>query len=152
MDHLIRLIDKPRQSVTLEIGDKQFRIAKVVTGVRQLYGRLLTDSGEALQKLATIQAEDDPEIIQQIAVEIEAFAEEKQRELDAILELLLTKNGYEFDREWWRANTDETDVKWFIVESINKDAPPDQKKTVETWAARSDGTDSPGSLEGAGLL
>jgi len=141
MERLIDLNGLPRASVTIEIGGKSFQISRVVTGVRQLYGRFLTEAGAMMENVADlnekIQAgkispeglrEADAEIEQRTA-EVERFAAEKLDVLLRCIELLLVKNGYEFDREWWIENGDEMDYQSLIVEALGKDSTPGQKKT-----------------------
>ncbi len=140
---IVDLDDKPRASVTIEIGGKAFKISRVVTGVRQLYGRFLTDAGDMMQKAAEVNERIQgmpkwtPEEldkatgeIEERTAEIEAFAAEKVDVLLRCIELLLTKNGHEFDRTWWIDNGDETDYQSLIVEAIQKDSVPGQKKTA----------------------
>ena len=141
---IVDLSSKPRASVTVELGGKSFKISRVVTGVRQLYGRFLTDAGDMMLKAAEvgerIQAMTiaTPEQLEKATAEvaertedIEAFASEKVDILLRCIELLLTKNGHEFDRAWWIDNGDETDYQSLIVEAIQKDSEPGQKKTAE---------------------
>lgn len=134
-ERVVDLNAKPRPEVSLQLGGRSFRIVRVVTGVRRLYGDLLRETGELLEKAARLQ-EAEGEELERLSADVEDFAERKEVALFRILELLLTKNGYEFDRGWWEENADENDIKWFIVEAINKDAPEEQKKSGESWAER----------------
>lgn len=134
-DRRIDLDGKPRAVVELQLGGRTFRISRVVTGVRRLYGELLKEAGEALEKVAALGGTEGAEL-ERVAAEIEDLAVRKERTLAQILELLLTRNGYEYDGAWWEANADESDIKWFIVEALNKDAPADEKKSAETWVGR----------------
>ena len=144
MSRIVDLNGRPRASVTVEIGGKSFKISRVVTGVRQLYGRFLTDAGDMMQKAGEVneriqamaiatpeELEKATAEIEERTVEIEAFASEKVDLLLRCIELLLEKNGHEFDRAWWIDNGDETDYQSLIVEAIQKDSVPGQKKTVE---------------------
>ena len=129
-DRVLDLNDTDRVTVDLRLGGKSFRIARVVMGVRRCYGDLLRETGEALAKVAELAHADSDEV-ERLSADAEALAERNQDRLFRMLELLLTKNGYEYDREWWFENGDETDLRTFIVSAINKDAPDDQKKSLE---------------------
>jgi len=138
----VNLNEKVRTILEIEISDRTFRISRVVTGVRQLYAGILTDAGTYMQRVGELQgkldelgdAKDSEEFIRierQLEVlteEVNEFAERKQAELMRCVELLMSKNGYEYDRDWWTENTDETDIKAFIVECLNKDVPSGSKK------------------------
>jgi len=68
------------------------------------------------QKVSSVKDEQQKrmEEIEAFAVRVDEFHRNKLERLLRILELLLTKNGYEFDREWWIENGDELDYKEFI--------------------------------------
>ena len=145
MNRVVKLDDRPRAQVTIEIGGKSFKIERVVTGVRQLYGRFLTEAGLMMQKVARVNdriqqlgsatGEDldaASSEVEKRTGEIEQFAAGKLDILLRCIELLLEKNGYEFDREWWIENGDETDYQSLIVEALQKDSQPGQKKTAGT--------------------
>lgn len=138
-ERIVDLSDKPRAAVTLQLGGRSFRISRVVNGVRRLYGDFLRETGELLQRTAELAgkqqaatAEDADSVARElraVSEEIEEAARRRHGDLMRMIELLLTRNGYEFDPQWWDENADQADLVAFIVESLNKDAPPGQKKT-----------------------
>ena len=142
MDRMVDLNEKSRASVTIELGGKSFKIERVVTGVRQLYGRHVTTAGQLLVKVgqlneriqavksATAEEQKKAEdAVEENTAEVEKFASEKLDILLRCIELLLVKNGYEFDRQWWIENGDDKDYQDFIVEAFKKDS-AGQKKTA----------------------
>lgn len=129
-DRIVDLNDASRVAIDLRLGGQSFRISRVVMGVRRTYGDLMKETGEALAKVAALAHAEDDEL-ERLGAEAEALAERNQTRLFHILELLLTKNGYEYDPEWWLDNGDEEDLRTFIVSAINKDIPDDQKKSLE---------------------
>ena len=133
----VNLNEKVRTVLDLEVADRTFRIVRVVTGVRQLYGELLSDSGRYLGRVAELQAafeevqsageeeqEKLAEQMEKLTREVDEFSVRKMDLIMRCLELLLEKNGYEFSREWWIDNTDEQDMRAFIIEALNKDVAP----------------------------
>lgn len=139
-ERTVNLSDKPRAVVTLQLGGRSFRISRVVTGVRRLYGEFLRETGELLQKAADIARRQEAAAgtfadgaatadLVAVSEEIEEAARRRHGDLLRMIELILTRNGYEFDPQWWDENADQADLVAFIVESLNKDAPPGQKKT-----------------------
>jgi len=151
-DEVVNLNNALRPVVTIEVGDRRFTIRRVVTGVRQLWSAF---AGEHLSYIERVQeydravkqieAEGNPDALEQIQKltdEIEAAVDGfASRKIDAqlrIVELLLIKNGYEFDRQWWIENAEERDYRDFIIAALEKDAPPVKKKTP---AAKSTGVE-----------
>lgn len=142
-ERFVDLSDKPRAAVTLQLGGRSFRIARVVTGVRRLYGEFLRETGRLLEQTADIAklsealdaATEEAEQkrlgaeIAAASAPIEDSVERRSADIMRILRLILEKNGYEFDPEWWDENADQADIVAFIAESLNKDD-PGQKKTA----------------------
>ncbi len=142
-DRIVNLSSKPRAVVTLQLGEISFRIARVVIAARKLYGDYLRRSGELLQAVARISeleakreaAATDEERKQlgdeaaELARQVEESAGDQFDRLIAVLEAILEGNGYKLDREWWMQHADQADLEGFIVEALNKDLPPGQKKT-----------------------
>ncbi len=141
---MIDLSEKPRVAIELRLGDAVFRIARVVVAVRHIYGEFLKEGGALMEKVVRVQELEDAfsgantdeenqritHEIEMISEEIEHFAGQKTDQLLSCVELLLTKNGYEFDRAWWIENGDEMDFQGLIVECLVKDS-IGKKKTVE---------------------
>jgi len=146
-ERIVSLDNSPRSAVTLEIAGQSFIIRRVVTGAQQLWAAFVKESMAYLEKIEIYQkdaakAKGQKELAQlteDISREIDAFAESKLDRLLGILELLLTKNGYEFDRQWWIDNAGEADYREFIVAAMSKDQEPGgTKKNGDE--DRSDGT------------
>ena len=74
----------------------------------------------------------DSEEAQRLSAEAEEFAKRKLDLYSKIIRLLLEKNGYEYDQEWWEENTDELDMRTFIEKCLTKDAQADGSKKKET--------------------
>lgn len=130
MDRIYDLNNR-QKSVTavIRVSDKEFRISRVVTGVRVLYSNLLTEMGERLKEICAVDsAKASKEELQSLVESTERFAKEKSGKLEQCMELLLTRNGYEYDRQWWDGNTDEYDVRCFIEACLSKDADGSKKK------------------------
>ena len=127
---------KGRKLVEFSLDGKIFRILRVVTGVRQMYADYIHRQGELMEKADTldkIEGETDEDYavrVEPITREIEAFAAEKNDLYYRMLELILTKNGHTFDRQWWEENTDEFDQQQFVQICLTKDAPSQKKKTT----------------------
>jgi hypothetical protein len=147
-ERIIDLSEKPRAVVTLALGGHCFRIARVVMGVRRLYGEFIGDTGRLLEKTAEV-ARKEQELaaggpaslqteISARATEIEEAAERRHGDLMLMLAKLLEENGYEFDLQWWEDHADPTDVIEFIREALNKDAGP-QKKTAAPGSTSTSG-------------
>ena len=97
-------------TAVIRVSDKEFRISRVVTGVRVLYSNMLTEMGAMLREVGSM----DP----------------KLSAMDRCMELLLTRNGYGYDRSWWEDYTDEYDMRSFIEACLSKDAKGSKKKSA----------------------
>lgn len=141
-ERIINLDNSPRPAVILQIGGKSFSIRRVVTGVRQLWLSFVKDTTELLETLEThnkaqkavntkssqVEQQKVVEEMERFAILVDEFHRNKLERLMRIIELLLIKNGYEFDRKWWIENGDELDYKEFI-ESVLLREGNTQKKT-----------------------
>jgi len=144
-ERVVNLDNSPRSTVTLEIADQSFLIRRVVTGAQQLWAAFVKESVTYLEKInayqknaaATKGQKELAQLTEDISREIDVFAESKLDRLLGILELLLTKNGYVFDRQWWIDNAGETDYREFIMAAMLKDQEGTKKNKDED---RSDGT------------
>lgn len=136
-ERVVNLDNNPRPAVTVQISGKSFTIRRIVTGVRQLWKIFVKETIELLEildKVRPVTEANDQKIEQkteemtQLAVRIDEFHESKLERLLRILELLLIKNGYDFDREWWIENGSELDYKEFIeAVLLNESAEPKKK-------------------------
>jgi len=146
-EHNVNLDNTPRSTVTLEIAGQSFTIRRVVTGAQQLWTTFVKESMAYLEKIDVYQKvaaetkgqKELAKLTEDISREIDEFAENKIDRLLDILELLLTKNGYDFDRQWWIENADEADYREFIMKSMMKDQKDGNVKKKEK-EDRSDGT------------
>lgn len=134
-------LNEQKKSIMITLADKRFEIKRVVTGVLQLYGEYMKDVGTGLEQIGYLQEKMDklstmtPEEVEEtnrelegISAEVEDFNQKKLDRLLRMIELLLEKNGHEFDREWWIENADISDYQNFITAAINKDVPEGVKK------------------------
>lgn len=142
-DGFVSLNASSRPVVTIEVGDRRFSIRRVVTGVRQLWSAFVVEYmsyiervyayDEAVKKLRASGKPEAAEEIRRLTDEInsavDGFSTRKVDALLRIIELLLTKNGYEFDRQWWIDNAEESEYKDFIMAALDKDSGPVKKKT-----------------------
>ena len=133
-NEIIDLNSTSRASVDLKLGGKTFHISRVVMGVRRLYGELVVETGQLLEKVGSLK-EAEGEELEKLSTETEDLATRNQDRLFKILRLLLIKNGYKYNREWWEDNADDSDLRTFILSAINKDVPNAQKKSPENWQA-----------------
>lgn len=115
-------------TAVIRVSDKEFRISRVVTGVRVLYSNMLTEMGEQLKAVGNIDSKKaTQEEIQAALEKADGFERKRKADIDRCLELILTKNGHEYDRQWWQDNTDEYDVRCFIEACLSKDAKSSKK-------------------------
>lgn len=125
MSRKIINLDDKATTAEITIGGKTFEISRVVLRLREMYGDYVADAGKYLQR---IQELDEVEEINQLA---EIYAHEKADKLDAMMEKLLVKNGYEYDKEWWADNVgDYHAMEEFIVACLNKEDDQVKKKEV----------------------
>lgn len=149
-ERIVNLNQAERLVVTVEVGDQRFSIRRVVTGARQLWSAFVVESTELLEMVAHYHrsvkdlrakaGEPDPSekikaLTAEVEPKVEAFAAGKMGRLYRIIEILLTKNGYAFDRAWWDENTSETDCRDFIIEAMT----PGQSKKNEPDGGKSIG-------------
>jgi hypothetical protein len=126
MSATVDLAQQNRPEVTLSLSGQSWTIRRVVLATYQLYQLIITSATGAqdrfseLRERLTSGAADDTDIAamqQQIADE----GEERQELTYRCIESILTANGYEFDREWWDANSDRHEQHGFIAAALNKD-------------------------------
>lgn len=101
------------------LGDKTFRIARVVIAARVMYSNYLSTLASLLH---------DAQELNKGAMSAEEL-EEKYRDkvsnacstLQEIVALILKSNGYEYDAAWWDNNSDIEDLRNFIDSCMSKD-------------------------------
>ncbi len=130
-------LNKARGRKVLEciIADKSFRIEKVVIGVRQKYSAYAGLTAEILQKAESLthkqrgeSDEDYQERVERISKEVDGFVETKRTMYFDMIGLILEKNGYELNTDWWDNNTDELDQQGFLEACLMKDTVGNTKK------------------------
>lgn len=128
-------------TAVIRVQDKEFRISRVVTGVRVLYSNLLTEMGGILKDVGSIdpKAASEDELKEALS-KADAFKERRLSAMDRCMELLLTRNGYEYDRSWWDGFTDEYDVRSFIEACLSKDAKGSKKKSAGEGSSTTTGS------------
>lgn len=136
-ERIVNLDNSSRTVVTLQLAGKSFTVRRIVTGAHRLWLAFVQETVTNLERIdayqkAVANMPNDLEEIQKqtekITREIDAFAESKLERLLGIIELLLIKNGYAFDREWWIDNAGEEDYREFITQVMLKDQEPGTKK------------------------
>jgi hypothetical protein len=107
-----------------------------VLKARQLYGEYLMMAGSYMSKIGEAQEAvkgDDVKKLEEINAmmekAIETYAFQKADFIERMLEVILTKNGYEYNRTWWEENTDYQVMEQFIFQAMKKDDPEDTKPT-----------------------
>ena len=125
---IVNLDDKDN-TLEITIGGKTWEIARVVIRLREMYGDYVQHAAGYIETLQGYGESEDLDELQELA---EVYATEKARKLDAMMEKLLTKNGYEYDVDWWAENVgDYRKMEEFIVACLNKDQDDDKKKVVD---------------------
>lgn len=114
-------------TAVIKVADKEFRVNRVVTGVRVLYSNLLKSMAGYLKETAEVDTGDERKM-RELTERIGRFEADKRGIYGECLRLLLVRNGYTYDSDWWKDNTDEMDVRRFIEASLSKDSPDVKKK------------------------
>lgn len=113
----------------IDIADKTFLVARVVTGVRVTYANYLAEAGALLDDLGRFdEARASKEDKRRLAERTDEFCGRKSSALERCLQLLLKANGYAYDKDWWRDNASEADIQRFICVCLSKDVPEGEKK------------------------
>jgi hypothetical protein len=120
-------LGEQRTSVTIELSGERFTITRVVVGVHRAYGEYLDRAGELLKRLSKYEEGEESE---KLVDEVEGFYQRKYEMLYYCIRLLLEKNGYEFDRNWWEENAEQQDLEEFVVEAMKKDGTGKKKATA----------------------
>jgi len=112
-------LDDKQNTAEITLGGYTWEISRVVIRLREMYGEYVKHAGEYLEVFADLREAEDTEQLEKMA---EQYAYEKAEKLDAMMEKLLTKNGYEYDKEWWAEHVgDYQAMEQFIVACLNKD-------------------------------
>ena len=125
---IVNLDDKDN-TLEITIGGKTWEIARVVIRLREMYGDYVQHAAGYIETLQGYAESEDLNELQELA---EVYATEKARKLDAMMDKLLTKNGYEYDADWWAENVgDYRKMEEFIVACLNKDHEDGKKKVAD---------------------
>ena len=129
MSRKIVNLDDKENTLEITIGGKTWEIARVVIRLREMYGDYVQHAAGYIDTLQGYAESENLDDLQELA---EVYATEKARKLDAMMEKLLTKNGYEYDADWWAENVgDYRKMEEFIVACLNKDQDDDKKKVAD---------------------
>lgn len=92
---------------------------------------MLTEMGAMLREVGSLdpKAATEDELKEALS-KADAFKERRLSAMDRCMELLLTRNGYGYDRSWWEGYTDEYDMRSFIEACLSKDAKGSKKKNA----------------------
>jgi hypothetical protein len=125
MERVVNLDATPRPVVTLQVAGQSFTIRRVVTGVHRLWSAYVRESVELLDQVDQYSkqnpdAEEVKRQLSELTAQVDEFYRTKVERMLQIIELLLTKNGYPFDRDWWIDNAGEEDYREFIIEVLNR--------------------------------
>lgn len=113
----------------IKVADKEFKINRVVIAVRVLYSNHLIKMGELFKETGQLDEKNINEL-DSLNEKINEFNEDKIQTYEKILTLLLEKNGYRYEKQWWNENTDELDIRSFIDSCLSKDVVNNNKKKV----------------------
>jgi hypothetical protein len=138
MNKIVNLDDE-KKSVTLIVEGKEFIISRIVLKARQIYGEYLQDTGKYYNLVAECNdlSKKDVKELEEISAKlekaIEAYVLRKADYIEQLLEVILTKNGYDFDLEWWHDNTDYSIMESFVYAALKKDEDdkPSKKKAAQ---------------------
>ncbi len=110
---------KDSTTAVVTLGDKTFRISRVVIAARVLYSNYLITIRDFFDGYSKVKNEEDE---RRLMESYSSIAEKTNDRLLEIIELILVKNGYSFDKAWWEDNADIVDLRGFIDACISKDA------------------------------
>src|SRR5512133_2354120 len=119
-------LDDRNKSVDIVMSGKTFTISRLTLQLTKLYGEYMIFCGEYAKKMAKISADahKDGSNLEEIAVEqgliIEEYAHKKAELIQQMLRIILEKNGYEFDMDWWENNSRYQDMEMFIFTALKK--------------------------------
>jgi hypothetical protein len=126
MSATVDLAQQNRPEVTLSLSGQSWTIRRVVLATYQYYQVIIKSATDAQERFSELRdrltsgAADDTDITA-MQQEIVDEAEKRQEMTYRCIESILTANGYEFDREWWDANSDRHEQHGFIAAALNKD-------------------------------
>jgi hypothetical protein len=122
-------LDDLNKSVIIPIGDREFKISRLTLQISKLYGEYLIACGEYAKKVSDTklladESNDLPgleKLSEEMQSLVESFARDKAERITKMLSLILEKNGYEYDQDWWEENARYQDMEQFIFYALKKD-------------------------------
>ena len=128
MAHNIVNLDDSAKAVTIVVNGESFVISSNVLKARDLFAKHLTGKRDYINKLYSydlkregITVEEVQEYTDQLTKIAEEYAEKKLAQNRDIMQILLEKNGYNFDWDWWLDNVDCEAIDQFIAKAMKKD-------------------------------
>lgn len=128
MGRIVSLEDK-KNTVTIEIGGASFDISRVVLAVHDMYNEYL----EAITEYhESTQGDRETPVVKRVR----QFIDIRKKYVVPIMQLLLEKNGYVYDDDWWRQNVESYDhMDEFIRACLMKDVDDKKKELPESLTA-----------------
>ena len=134
MAHKIVNLDDEKNTASITIENKTFEIKRIVLKARQIYGEYLQAAGEYLVKISkfneraqnTGDRQEISLIDNQLTESVEDWVQTKAGFIEGLMEVILTKNGYDWEPDWWYENTDYQMMERFIETALKKDEEPAQ--------------------------
>ncbi len=121
MDKYIDLNGRKSNAALIKLRDKEFRIVRIVAGVRVGYSNYLKTISNLFNDIAKATDSDNKDEEEKLLKKYEKIAEEVPETLLGIIKLLLTTNDLEFNDAWWREEVDINDMRYFIDAALSKD-------------------------------
>ena len=127
-------LDDNKNAVEITVGGTTFVIKKVVLSAHILYGEYIKESARFIEQVRAGEiSEENPD-------GLDEYVTAKVNRLDGIMDRILSKNGYVYDKEWWADNVESYhDIEQFIAQCLNKDH--DDKKKEDQTQEKSTTTD-----------
>ena len=133
MHKMINLTDK-KNTVTIKVEDQEFLISRITLKARQVYGEYCIAASNYIsavkeaEKVHTMNADELKRLNDRLEKGIDEFTNKRAEYIETLMKIILEKNGYEFDKEWWFDNADYGDMEAFVVEALRKDEDAGDKK------------------------
>lgn len=111
---------RDQTAALIKLQDREFRITRVVIAARVLYSNYLSEVSSFFRDVKSLNEKEMT--AQELEAKYNDFSQSVPERLSRIIEIILTSNGYEFDRLWWENNADTADMRDFIDLCMTKDA------------------------------
>ncbi len=106
-------------TAVITVGNKEFRIKRIVNAVRVTFSNHLIEMGQMLQLLSKNYS--NKKALKDMEKKADEFAKNKEATYDQLLKWILEANGYKYNKKWWFENTTENEIRLFIETCLNKD-------------------------------